>query len=388
MVGLRLGLRLNLQVTREYKMHKAILGLLAAVMVVGFGWADEPAKPAQKEPPPASLKELTDEFQQSLSKLQKEFQAAQDIEAKTKIRDQAIELLGKLANRAIDYAEKNPKKEDAAQALVMSLQWARDEATRDRAVLVLVKDHAESKSIGKICVMLAELSNPTVEKLLRTVIEKNPDRNVQGLATLSLATHLQSRAEDARGPEAEKLNKEAEKVLETALAKYADVKTDDGTVGEAAKAALSLSVGREVPDIVGADSEDKEFKLSDFRGKVVMLDFWASWCGPCMAMVPHNRDLVQKMKGRPFALIGVNADQEKDAFKNAETNHKINYRSFFDGEGKIVGTWRIKAFPTMLLIDHKGVLRQKFVGGGPMTMKALDEAIEKLVAEAEADAKK
>ncbi|MCS6977370.1 MAG: TlpA family protein disulfide reductase [Gemmatales bacterium] len=369
-------------------MRTVICSLLAAVLVVGFGWADEPAKPAQKDAPPANLKSLTEEFQQALSKLQKEFQAAQEIEAKTKIRDQAIEMLGKFANRAIDYAEKNPKSEDAPQALIMSLQWARDEATRDRAVLVLIKDHAESKAIGQICTMLAELPNPVVEKLLRTVMEKNPDRNAQGLATLALATHLQSRAEDARGAEAEKLTKEAEKVLEVALAKYADVKTADGTVGEEAKAALSLAVGREVPDIVGADSEDKEFKLSDYRGKVVMLDFWASWCGPCMAMVPHNRELVTKMKGRPFALIGVNADQDKDAFKKAESDKKMNYRSFYDGDGKIVGAWRIKAFPTMLLIDHKGVMRQKIVGGGPANMKALDEAIEKLVAEAEADAKK
>lgn len=369
-------------------MRTALVSLWAALLLIGPAWSDEPAKPGQSDPAPASLKELNQQFEEALGKLQKEFQAAQDLETKSKIRDQAIEMLSKFANRAIDYAEKNPKKEDAQRALVWSLQRARDEATRDRAILLLAKDHAASKEIGELCLMIAELPNPTVEKLLRSVAEKNPDRTAQGLATLALATHLHARAEDAQGAEAEKLTKEAEKVLETAVAKYADVKTDDGTVGEAAKAALSLAVGREVPEIVGADSADKQFKLSDYRGKVVMLDFWASWCGPCMAMVPHNRDLVKKMEGRPFALIGVNADQDKDAFKKAETDAKINYRSFYDGEGKIVGAWRIKAFPTMMLIDHKGIMRHKFVGGGPNTIKAIDAALEKLVAEAEADAKK
>jgi thiol-disulfide isomerase/thioredoxin len=358
------------------------------LLLTGLAWADDAKEKEQPGAPADQFKALSKEFDTAMTKLQDEFRAATDAEAKSKIRGQAMELLGKFATRAIEFAEKNPKSEDSAQALIWALQRARDEPTRDRAILALLKDQVQSKNIGSICTMLAELPNPSVEKLLRAVAEKNTDRKAQGLATLALATHLQSRADDAQGAEAEKLNKEAEKVLEGAVAKFADVQTDEGTVGEIAKATLGLAIGRTAPDISGEDAEDKKFKLSDYKGKVVMLDFWASWCGPCMAMVPHNRELVKKLEGRPFVLLGVNADQDKADFKKAQESAKINWRSFFDGSGKISTDWRIKAFPTMLLIDHKGVMRHKFVGGGPDTAKAIDKAIEELVKEAEADGTK
>jgi thiol-disulfide isomerase/thioredoxin len=369
-------------------MKRALPLVLILLLAAGISCANGAAQKekAGGEEPATSLKDLDREFGEAFARLRKDFEAAQDQAARAKIRDQAMEMMGKFANRALDFAEKNPKHAEAADAIIWGLQRARDEATRDRAVLLLTKDHVNHKNIGRICTMIAELPNPVVEKLLRTVAEKNPDRTAQGLATLALAKHLESRAEDARGEEAEKLAKEAEKVLKTALDKYADVETDEGTVGQQAKAALSLAIGREVPEIVGKDSQDQEFKLSDYRGKVVMLDFWASWCGPCMAMVPHNRELVKKMEKRPFALVGVNADQDKNAFLKAEKDHSINYRSFYDGEGKIVESWRVRAFPTMMIIDHKGIMRHKFVGGGPANMKAIDAAIEALVKEAEAEA--
>ncbi|HEV3006331.1 MAG TPA: TlpA disulfide reductase family protein [Pirellulales bacterium] len=72
-----------------------------------------------------------------------------------------------------------------------------------------------------------------------------------------------------------------------------------------------------MPDLTGEDLKGVPFKLSDFRGKVVLLHFWAHWSAPRVGMFPHERSLVQRFAGRPFALVGVNGD-EPDAELGAE----------------------------------------------------------------------
>ena len=66
----------------------------------------------------------------------------------------------------------------------------------------------------------------------------------------------------------------------------------------------NLSVGCVAPDIVGKDLDGREFRLSEYRGKVVMLDFWGHWCPPCRQMYPHEQHIVDKLNGLPFALVG------------------------------------------------------------------------------------
>ena len=67
------------------------------------------------------------------------------------------------------------------------------------------------------------------------------------------------------------------------------------------------------PEIDGVDFDGKRLKLSDQHGKVVAVVFWASWCGPCRAMIPHERELVERFRGKPFVMVGVNNDDNHDA---------------------------------------------------------------------------
>ena len=85
--------------------------------------------------------------------------------------------------------------------------------------------------------------------------------------------------------------------------------------------AENLSVGRVAPDIVGKGVDGKEFKLSDYRGSVVVVDFFADWCPFCVKMYPEERELVQAMAGRPFAILGVNCDGE-DALARSSTTRR------------------------------------------------------------------
>jgi thiol-disulfide isomerase/thioredoxin len=164
---------------------------------------------------------------------------------------------------------------------------------------------------------------------------------------------------------------------------YADKEYEGGiTFGDLAKSALfeikNLSVGKIAPDIAGEDLDGAPFKLSDYRGKVVMLSFWATWCGPCMGMVPHERDLVEQYQGRPFVLIGVNGDPDRENVRPVLEKEAITWRSFWCGEqgplGPIPRSWNVMAWPTVYIIDHTGVIRGKSLH---------DALIEKFVAEAE-----
>jgi hypothetical protein len=135
----------------------------------------------------------------------------------------------------------------------------------------LAKHHVSHPKIGDLCNRLSfGPAGKETQELLRAVIEKNPDRNAKGHATMTLAQILMRTKGD-----------EAEKLFEKVLADYKDVKWFRGTLGERAENCLfelrHLQVGMVVPDIEGEDLDGKKFKLSDYRGKVVMLDFWGHW---------------------------------------------------------------------------------------------------------------
>src|SRR5215471_18997088 len=102
-------------------------------------------------------------------------------------------------------------------------------------------------------------------------------------------------------------------------------------------------------------------------------------------MYPHERSLVKRMEGKPFALIGVNSDRDKDQLKAVLKEENITWRSFWNGGstgGPISTEWNVHGWPTLYLIDANGVIRHKYLGSPGE--KVLDEAIDALVKDAEA----
>jgi len=104
-------------------------------------------------------------------------------------------------------------------------------------------------------------------------------------------------------------------------------------------------------------------------------------------MYPHERSLVKEMENKPFVLLGVNSDQNKEDLKKTIEKEKMTWRSWFDGpgtQGPIATKFNVQGWPTLYVIDHKGVIRHKWAGSPGE--KVLDGAIEKLVKEAEKQA--
>jgi Thioredoxin-like len=104
-------------------------------------------------------------------------------------------------------------------------------------------------------------------------------------------------------------------------------------------------------------------------------------------MYPHERSLVKRLAGKPFVILGVNSDQDREALKKALEKEHITWRSFYDQStsGPIATRWNIHGWPTLFVIDHKGVIRQRYLGSPGD--EALDKAIDKLVDEARTQAR-
>ena len=128
----------------------------------------------------------------------------------------------------------------------------------------------------------------------------------------------------------------------------------------------------------------KPFNLADYKGKVVLLDFWATWCGPCRAMIPHERALVKRLEGKPFVLVGVSADYTLDDLKRFDASEGLPWRNFWDRGGELGKQWRIRGYPTMIVLDHEGNEVARIVGAGERSKErldaAIDEALEKVPA--------
>jgi hypothetical protein len=215
-----------------------------------------------------------------------------------------------------DLLDKNPKEKDAA---ITGLSWIVQNSGRDekgergriRAMDLLIKDHADDPNIAPFVGRQVHTPWTKAEELLRAVMEKNPSRDVKGKACLGLGTYLMTVSatvrrmksspeevkqmeswirketlEKLKDADADKLAQEAEARFEEAVAKYSNVvlytnAKKDVTVGDSAAGELyeirNLAIGKVVPEIEGDDLEGNAFKLSDYRGKVVVLDFWGNW---------------------------------------------------------------------------------------------------------------
>src|SRR5262249_47963195 len=152
------------------------------------------------------------------------------------------------------------------------------------------------------------------------------------------------------------------------LKEYAGVQVGRSTLGEMARHQLDevryLAEGSPVRDIAGEDLQGRPLRLSDFRGKVVGLDFWADWCGFCREMYPQEQDLMQRFKDKPFVLLGVNCDEDRDAIRHTVARKGLNWRSWWDGGpdgGRICKDWHVGGFPTVWVLDHHHVIRFKTV---------------------------
>jgi cytochrome c biogenesis protein CcmG/thiol:disulfide interchange protein DsbE len=136
-------------------------------------------------------------------------------------------------------------------------------------------------------------------------------------------------------------------------------------------------IGTAAPDFSVRDS-DRTITLSQFKGQIVVLNFWATWCPPCIEEMPSLVEMQQRMKSKGVTVIAVSLDVDESNYHRFLRDHGVNLLAVRDGDGKSNALYGTFKFPETYVIDRNGIMRRKFIGPVDWTMPDVIEYLGKL----------
>jgi len=173
-------------------------------------------------------------------------------------------------------------------------------------------------------------------------------------------------------------SRDPEGILE--LKKFTELEPEGAKAEQALKLIENPRRAREAyaPDFSLTTAEGEFISLEDLRGKVVLLDFWGTWCPPCVGAVPVVRDLRKRYAKEPaFMIIGVSSDSDEAKWKEFTTKNQMVWPQYLDRDHHIQRAFEVRAFPTYIMIDHEGIVRFRGTGTSWERTGNLDDAIKK-----------
>jgi len=394
------------------------VGAWVWIAVLGF------AVSGRAEDGPRTFADLKREHERADSAIRQRLDLAKTDAERKVVQEEIWKEVRTAAGRAFVWAEAHPDDPESIDAIVWTVHglangyYPEYDAEIRRAFEMLTERAIASEKVVPVCYYAGGVgfASPAAMRFLETAMEKSPSRLVRGAACLGLARTYHSlagfirltkdpisrkRLEERKGTglvsrfegqDPEESDHRAETYFQRLIAEFGDLKMpapyNETPFSEMARGELyelrHLGVGKVAPEIEGEDVGGRKLRLGDYRGKVVAVVFWASWCGPCMEMIPHERELVKRLKDRPFVLLGVNGDDDRAKAAEVMTKQGMTWPSLWNGgkTGGIVDRLGVRSWPTVYVVDARGVIRYKNVRG-----EALEEAVNRLVVEAEAGGK-
>lgn len=402
---------------RSFGMIRALVGGALALAIQqpnGFCQDGESSPPKSKRTAAASerVKALETEYQAALRAASADAGTSRSKASRRKAAPKQPVADG-YAARMLAIAKEVPQQPAAFQALRWILQnqgGPKMEAVQEQAAAIVLRDHLAEAKLPELCSAAASSRSPAVETMLRGVLAQSPSHEAKGYACWSLGTYLKSKADwadycqfadphqrqlMASNPagkamlehlaevDAAALREESRRCVQRTAKEFADVPALRAVVERLRLPPPNeegLPVGARAPETVGTNLDGKPMKLSDFHGKVLVIDFWGDWCVYSRANIQRQRALQSRMQGREFALLGVNSDPDPDAIKRRAASAGINWPSWRDGSlsGPIAKQWNVIRCPTTFVVDQQGVIRYKNLSG-----KELEDAVESLLKESE-----
>jgi len=311
------------------------------------------------------IRAVIDEYETSVRANTQKIIAATTEEEKAKYRS-SIPSAGPYATRVLKITEAHATDPDSALGVSWLITQAAAFPEYQQALKMLATTHVASAGIAPAVKALEYQPFETVGPILRSIQEKNPNTEEKAAALYALGMQHFRRFDAALTPEqAEAAKTQAMDCFQKIVSSFSNVTIQGFPIADQAGRMLfemsNLSVGSEVPEIEGQDVDGSAFKLSDHRGKHVVLMFWGGWCHACHGVIPMVNQFVTDMKDKPVIVLGINTDIPDEARK-AYQDYQVNFRNWSDGttSGPITTLFNLRNFPTFYLIgpDGKIVLKQ------------------------------
>lgn len=277
-----------------------------------------------------------------------------------------------------------PQHPDAAGGLSWLISQCLALPEGQQALELLRLHHSASSGIAPALRQMEHFPAPLVNPVLDAVIANNTHPEELAAAHFARACHFQQEAATATDPATRQTaQQQAEITFQKIITDFPTTKVQGFPLADIAATRLfeltHLSEGATAPEITGTDSAQQTFRLSDYRGRHVLLVFWGDWCHGCHGLLPQLSELAQRFKDQPLALLGVNTDPPAKA-SQVLAAQPLPWRCWLDGStsGPITSIWSLRHFPTLYLISPEGIILQK-----DTTLAAVSQALEKAFSPAE-----
>jgi cytochrome c biogenesis protein CcmG, thiol:disulfide interchange protein DsbE len=137
-------------------------------------------------------------------------------------------------------------------------------------------------------------------------------------------------------------------------------------------------VGNPAPDFALKTFDQQTVRLSQFRGKPVIVNFWATWCGPCSAEMPNIEKVYQEHQDRDVTVLAVNQGETADEVRGYADLYHLHFTLLLDGNMEVGHLYRVQALPTTFFIDRSGIIHEIHIGG-PMSPQFIEGRIQSLL---------
>lgn len=144
----------------------------------------------------------------------------------------------------------------------------------------------------------------------------------------------------------------------------------------------SVAVGQAAPGFSLKDLEGKEVSLDQYRGKIVVLDFWATWCGPCRQTMPILDAIQEQYRGK-LVLLAINLQESKDKVREYVLGENLNARVLLDEDSSVGSLYGVSGIPMQVIIDQNGTIQRLVTGFGPGMEYQMKKKIDQLLNESD-----